>query len=82
MSYLYWILMGLIVGVLARIVMPGTMPGGLIVTALLGIAGAFLGGFIGTSLGIGSVKGFNIVSILLATGGAVIIMILYRLLRR
>jgi len=74
--------MGLIVGVLARIVMPGTMPGGLIVTALLGIAGAFLGGFIGTSLGIGSVKGFNIVSILLATGGAVIIMILYRLLRR
>ena len=69
MGILSWIIMGLIVGVLAKWIMPGKDPGGLIVTILIGIAGAFIGGFIGTLLGLGGVTGINIISIALAVGG-------------
>lgn len=82
MGFLSWIVMGLIVGVLAKFIMPGTGPGGIIVTILLGIAGAFVGGFIGTFLGLGSVTGFNIGSFLLAIGGAILLLILYRFIRK
>jgi len=82
MGILSWIFMGLIVGVLAKFIMPGKDPGGIIITILIGIAGAFLGGFIGSFLGIGTVTGFNLVSILLAVGGAVILLILYRIIKR
>jgi uncharacterized membrane protein YeaQ/YmgE (transglycosylase-associated protein family) len=74
--------MGLIVGLLAKLIMPGRDPGGLIVTVLIGIAGAFLGGFIGSYLGFGAVTGFNVGSILLASGGAVLLLILYRIIKR
>jgi uncharacterized membrane protein YeaQ/YmgE (transglycosylase-associated protein family) len=74
--------MGLIVGVLAKFIMPGKDPGGLIVTSLLGIAGAFVGGFLGTKMGLGQVTGFNIGSILLATGGAILLLILYRMIKK
>lgn len=80
MGIISWIAMGLIVGALAKLIMPGKDPGGIIITILLGIAGALLGGFIGSKLGIGMVDAFNLKSILLATGGAIIILILYRLL--
>lgn len=82
MGILSWIAMGLIVGILAKLIMPGKDPGGIIVTILIGIAGGFLGGYIGSFLGIGNVTGFNLVSILLAIGGALILLILYRLLKR
>ena len=82
MGILTWILLGLVVGVLAKFIMPGDDPGGIIVTILIGIVGAFLGGFIGSKLGIGSVTGFNMMSILLAIGGSLILLIVYRLLRR
>ncbi len=82
MGILSWIVMGLIVGALAKLVMPGKDPGGFIVTILIGIAGAFVGGWIGTALGFGRVTGFNIGSILLATGGAVLLLILYRVAKR
>jgi uncharacterized membrane protein YeaQ/YmgE (transglycosylase-associated protein family) len=74
--------MGLIVGLLAKFIMPGRDPGGLIITILLGIVGAFVGGFIGSFLGLGPVTGFNLGSILLATGGAVLLLILYRVIKR
>lgn len=82
MGILAWIVMGLIVGVLAKLVMPGKDPGGFIVTILLGIVGAFVGGFIGSLLGLGEVTGFNLGSILLAIGGAIIVLILYRLIKK
>jgi uncharacterized membrane protein YeaQ/YmgE (transglycosylase-associated protein family) len=82
MGILTWIVMGLIVGVLAKFIMPGKDPGGLIVTVLIGIAGAFVGGFIGSFLGLGTVTGFNVGSILLATGGAVLLLIVYRFMKR
>jgi uncharacterized membrane protein YeaQ/YmgE (transglycosylase-associated protein family) len=82
MGIISWIVMGLIVGLLARFVMPGKDPRGLIITILLGIGGGLLGGYLGTQLGLGSVSGFDLKSILLAIGGAVIILILYRAIRR
>ncbi|MHB8137333.1 MAG: GlsB/YeaQ/YmgE family stress response membrane protein [Smithellaceae bacterium] len=82
MGILSWIAMGLIVGILAKIIMPGKDPGGIIITILIGIAGAFLGGYLGSFLGLGTVTGFNMVSILLAIGGAILLLILYRLVKR
>ncbi len=73
------IFLGLLVGILAKWIMPGKDPGGIFVTIVLGIAGAMIGGFIGTKLGIGDVTGFNLVSIGLATGGAIILLIIYRI---
>jgi uncharacterized membrane protein YeaQ/YmgE (transglycosylase-associated protein family) len=82
MGILSWIVMGLIVGVLAKFLMPGKDPGGLIVTILLGIAGAFVGGYVGSVLGLGTVTGFNIGSLLVAIGGAVLLLILYRVIKQ
>jgi uncharacterized membrane protein YeaQ/YmgE (transglycosylase-associated protein family) len=71
-----WILVGLIAGVLAKWIMPGKDPGGIFVTILIGIVGGLLGGFIASQLGIG---GGNIVNILIATAGAILLLFLYRL---
>ncbi len=82
MGILSWIIMGLIVGIVAKLIMPGDDPGGFVVTILLGVAGALLGGFVGTYFQLGDVTGFNMVSLLLAVGGALILLILYRLIVR
>ena len=82
MGFISWIIMGLIVGVLAKWIMPGKDPGGLFITIGIGIAGAFVGGFIGTKLGLGAVTGFNIGSILIATGGAVLLLAIYRAIKK
>lgn len=82
MGIFSWIILGLIVGVLAKLIMPGDDPGGFIVTILLGVAGALLGGYAGTFFGVGEVTGFNMVSILLAIGGSLILLVLYRLVVR
>ena len=82
MGLISWILMGLIVGVLAKWIMPGEDPGGIIITILIGIAGAFLGGFIGSFIGLGSVTGFNLISLALAVGGALLLLFGYRLLKQ
>jgi uncharacterized membrane protein YeaQ/YmgE (transglycosylase-associated protein family) len=81
MGFFSWILMGLIVGLLAKWIMPGDDPGGILLTILLGIAGAFVGGFIGTTVGMGSVSGFNLGSLALAVGGALLILWGHRKLR-
>ena len=82
MGMISWIVMGLITGALAKWIMPGNDPGGLIVTILIGIAGAFVGGFIGTLVGLGSVTGFDLVSMALAIGGALVLLYGYRLLNK
>ena len=82
MGILSWILMGLIVGVIAKLVMPGPDPGGIFITILLGIGGAFVGGYVGSFLGLGSVTGVNLGSLLLSVGGAVLILILQRTIRK
>ncbi len=80
MGFLTSIILGLLVGALAKWIMLGKDPGGLFVTMVLGIAGAMIGGFIGTQFGVGGVTGFNLISIGLATLGAIILLIVYRLL--
>lgn len=82
MGIISWIVLGAIVGVIAKLIMPGKDPGGMIVTILLGIAGAFVGGYISTILGFGSVTGFNIFSLAIAIGGALVLLIIYRLMKR
>ena len=83
MGILSWLLMGLIAGVLAKFIMPGKDPGGIIVTILIGIAGAFVGGFISSKfLGYGTVNGFNPYSLLIAVGGALVLLAVYRLLKK
>jgi uncharacterized membrane protein YeaQ/YmgE (transglycosylase-associated protein family) len=81
MGILSWILLGLVVGLFAKWIMPGRDPGGLIITILLGIAGAFVGGFIGSLVGLGGVSGFNVGSLALATGGALLLLWGHRQIR-
>ena len=78
MGILSWIVFGLIAGALAKWIMPGKDPGGIVVTISLGICGSFVGGFIGSLIGLGRVSGFNIGSLALAVGGAVLLLFLYR----
>ena len=83
MNFFSWIILGGIAGIIAKLIMPGKDPGGFIITILLGIAGAFIGGFISTQLGFGTVKGaFDIMSLIIATGGALILLLLYRLIKK
>lgn len=82
MGILAWIIFGLIAGALAKFIMPGKDPGGIIVTILIGIAGAILGGFIGTQLGFGGVSGFDLRSLVVAIIGALLLLWLYRILKK
>ena len=82
MSILAWIVLGLIAGALAKFLMPGRDPGGIFVTIIIGIVGAVIGGFIATSLGYGDVSGVNLPSILIAVLGSVVLLIVYRMVRR
>lgn len=81
MGILSWIVLGLVVGILAKWIMPGRDPGGVIITILLGIAGALVGGFIGSVLGLGGVTGFNLGSLVLAIVGALLLLWGYRKMR-
>jgi len=81
MSFILWLLFGLVVGVIARLLMPGRDPGGFFVTILLGIAGSFVGGFIGRAVGLyqsGQRTGGWILSII----GAIILLAIYRVIAR
>jgi uncharacterized membrane protein YeaQ/YmgE (transglycosylase-associated protein family) len=79
---LTWIIFGLVAGMLAKFLMPGDDPGGIVVTILIGIAGAVVGGWIGTQLGFGTVGGFDIRSMLVAIGGAMVLLFGYRVLKK
>jgi uncharacterized membrane protein YeaQ/YmgE (transglycosylase-associated protein family) len=79
-SILGWIIFGLVVGVVAKLLMPGKDPGGVIVTVLLGIVGALIGGFIGRATGLyppNHPTGF-----IMATIGAILVLFVYRKLVR
>ena len=82
MGIISWILVGLIAGLLAKWLMPESGPRGLIITILIGMAGASIGGFIFRLLGGTGATGFNLWSILVATLGAIILLFLYSLIDR
>ncbi|MEA2267405.1 MAG: hypothetical protein QOC64_15 [Solirubrobacteraceae bacterium] len=79
MGILGWLVLGLLAGLIAKAIMPGDDPGGLIVTTLLGIAGAIVGGFIASAVGIGDIdEFFDIGTWLLAIAGALLLLFVYR----
>ena len=81
MNIIAWIVFGLIAGAVAKLLMPGRDPGGWIVTMLLGIAGAFVGGWVGSAIwGSEGVTGFNLGSLGLAVVGAIVLLLIYRLI--
>lgn len=86
MGILAWIIFGLIAGAIAQLLVPGNDPGaggftGIIVTIAIGIVGAFIGGYLGTQFGWGSVSSFDIRSMLLAIGGAILLLFGLRAIR-
>jgi len=82
MGLLSWIFMGLLAGVLAKLILPGKDRGGLLVTIAIGIVGALLGGFLATKLGFGGLSGLDLRSVVIATLGAILLLLVVRLLRR
>lgn len=79
---LAWIGMGLIAGVLAKFLLPGRDPGGIFMTIIIGILGALVGGWVGTQVGIGTVHDFSLKSIGIATGGSIVLLLLYRMFKK
>jgi uncharacterized membrane protein YeaQ/YmgE (transglycosylase-associated protein family) len=76
-----WILLGLLAGAIAKLILPGDDPGGIIVTTLIGIAGALVGGFIASALDIGDLdEFFDIGTWLIAIGGSLLLLLLYRMI--
>jgi uncharacterized membrane protein YeaQ/YmgE (transglycosylase-associated protein family) len=81
MNIIAWLAVGLIGGVLAKMLMPGRGPGGIIVTVLLGIGGAIVGGFLAVALGLSDgVNNFDIGTIFLAVAGAMLLLFGYRMI--
>ncbi len=81
MGALSWILFGLIAGAIARWLMPGAGPQGCLVTIVIGIAGAAIGGWIGTMLGLGTVNSFDLRGMALAVVGAVVLLLALKALQ-
>jgi uncharacterized membrane protein YeaQ/YmgE (transglycosylase-associated protein family) len=83
MGVLAWIVLGLVAGALAKFIMPGQQGGGIILTIVLGVVGALVGGFLGTYvLGFGDISGFDLRSIAIAVGGALLVLFVYGLVAR
>ncbi|MGD2097243.1 MAG: GlsB/YeaQ/YmgE family stress response membrane protein [Desulfobacterales bacterium] len=78
MGILSWIILGLVVGIIAKLLMPGKDPGGIFMTIILGVAGAIGGGFISSAIGFGKVTGFDLRSLIIAVGGSVLLLVIYR----
>lgn len=83
MNILTWVLFGLLAGGIAKLIMPGKDPGGCLVTVAIGVVGALIGGFLGTTVfNWGTVTGFDLKSLGIAVLGAVVLLLLYRLIVR
>jgi uncharacterized membrane protein YeaQ/YmgE (transglycosylase-associated protein family) len=81
MSLLAWIVLGLIAGLVAKALVPGRDPGGCIITILVGIAGALVGGWLSTLLGFGGLAGgLDLRNLVIAVLGAIVLLVLWRLL--
>ena len=82
MGIISWILLGLVAGALAKFIMPGKDPGGILVTILIGIVGGVVGGFLGSFIGLGKIESFDLGGIIIATAGAILLLIIYRVVRK
>jgi len=81
MNGFLWLVLGLAAGALARFVLPGKDPIGCLPTLIVGVAGAFLGGLLATLLGFGGFRGFDGYSLVVATMGAVLLLLVVRIFR-
>lgn len=81
MGWLSWIAFGLIAGIVAKWIMPGRDPGGFIITTVIGIVGAVLGGWLATTFGLGDITGFDVKSFIIAVAGSLLLLFVYRRLR-
>lgn len=81
MGILSWILFGLVVGALGRFLMPGSDPGGIFITIGIGIVGSLIGGFVASAFGLAHAAEWSWRSILIAVGGAVLLLAAYRAFR-
>ncbi|HND99598.1 MAG TPA: GlsB/YeaQ/YmgE family stress response membrane protein [Plasticicumulans sp.] len=84
MGFFSWILFGLIAGAIAKLIMPGRQGGGFILTVLLGVVGALVGGWMGTVMGFGTLSGFDLrsLAIAIAIAGALVVLFLFGMARR
>ena len=78
MGALSWIVFGLLAGLIAKWLTSGSDPKGCIVTIVIGIVGAAIGGWIGTQLGLGTISGFDVRSLALAVMGAIVLLLVLR----
>jgi uncharacterized membrane protein YeaQ/YmgE (transglycosylase-associated protein family) len=82
MSIFYWLALGVVGGFIAKVITPGSGPAGWVMTILIGVAGAFVGGFIASHLGFGTPSGLDIRSLAIATAGSALLLFIYRRARR
>ena len=81
MGIMSWVIFGLLAGVIARCIMPGKEHMGIIMTIVLGVIGALIGGVVSTSLGFGNINGFNLYSIAIATAGSIVVLFVIHKIR-
>jgi len=82
MTWIAWIVLGLIAGAIAKWIMPGQDPGGCIVTVIIGVVGALLGGYLSTLLGFGGLAGsLDFRNLIIAVLGSIVLLAIWRLLR-
>lgn len=81
-TLLIWAVIGLAIGALAKLLMPGADSSGLLITSLLGLVGALVGGAIASAIGLGSFRGFTVGGLVIAVLGAMLMLFVYRLSRR
>jgi uncharacterized membrane protein YeaQ/YmgE (transglycosylase-associated protein family) len=80
MGIIAWIILGLVAGLIAKAILKGPDPGGLIITTLLGVAGALLGGFLARALDLGDIENFwDLETWLVAIGGSILVLLIWRL---
>jgi len=83
MGIIGWIVLGLVAGAIAKAILPGSQGGGWVITLILGVVGALLGGFLGSAIfGVGLEGFFDITTWLLAIGGAIVVLLIYGLVTR
>jgi uncharacterized membrane protein YeaQ/YmgE (transglycosylase-associated protein family) len=82
MGILALLVLGLLAGLVAKLILPGNDPGGLIVTMVIGVVGAFVGGLLASALGFGGLSGFDFRTFVIAVIGSIILLLLWRAVDR